>query len=542
VASLPLPGDKAASPKKGGFVGFITGLSRTTIGVICCLCVCLVVIVVIYVVSFNQYLEENFNKKERRELKEVDFGASRFDPSCKISYKPESMATKRAAQSPSSAQGYNRSFITHGLGVQDGTYPYLAFLHVYTNKTSSRCSATVVDERHILTSAHCVAEKNRSIEETSWESDFVKPSALVFANLAATRGWNVIKAADELKVNPYNSSTAPSKVVRAEAIFIHADYDSVSDGATDIALIRINETLKWTDTLKPVCLAGFKDSLPPTCVAFGYGKDHTSSENIEGYLFSAPGIKSFTSSECMSGEIRQKIGEQVDEQLPFFDYFQNKIERKKVNNWYMPVLMKDKLCSIIVADKRGICHGDSGGPLCCTPEGVKANPNYFTSPLLLSKTDPTLKQFGVSIKVIAFRKCGTVDMVSIFTSVKAHRLWLEFVAYPALQNEAEYRKLEKTRFDACLENMDWASIGQQYDDDDLKEVLWEKHKKLLQLNICRKLNQFMYCSENSKENFAWCDNLHSTALDGFGELTFGKYVDLLPFFKKERCRQLQIGC
>jgi hypothetical protein len=486
-------------------------------------------------ISFDWYVDQNVNKKGKRELKEVDFGASRFDPSCEISYKPESMATKRAALSPSSAQGYNRSFITHGLVVQGGTYPYLTFLRLYKDKGCGKCSATIIDERHILTAAHCVAETNRSLEGLSWESDFVKPSALAFANIAATRGLGGNKLD-----SPYINPQAPSTVVGAQAIYIYADYDSVSGGTYDIALIRINETLKWTDTLKPVCLAGFKDSLPPTCVAFGYGGDHTSSGNEEAELFSAPGLKSFQSSQCMSGEIEEKIAEHINKIQSIIN--QDEAELKKFRDSFIPVLMKDKLCSIVVADKRGICFGDSGGPLCCTPEGVKANPDYFTSPQLLPKTDPTLKQFGVSVKVIAFRKCGTVDMVSIFTSVKAHRLWLEFVAYPALQNEAEYRKLEKTRFDACLENMDWASIGQQYDDDDLKEVLWEKHKKPLQVNICRKLNQFMYCSENSKEKFEWCDNLHCTVLDGFGELTFGKYVDLLPFFKKERCRQLQIGC
>jgi hypothetical protein len=181
--------------------------------------------------------------------------------------------------------------------------------------------------------------------------------------------------------------------------------------------------------------------------------------------------------------------------------------------------------------------------LCCTPKGVKANPDYFNkSSDLFSKSDPTLKQFAVSVLAIQFWLCGNEDMVSMFTFVKAHRFWLEFVAYPALQNEVEYRKKEKERYDACLENMDWDSIGKEYDDDDLKTVTWETYKERVKVNICRKLNQFMYCSENTKENFAWCDNLHSTVLDGYGALTIGKYVDLLPFFKKERCRQLKIGC
>lgn len=161
----------------------------------------------------------------------------------------------------------------------------------------------------------------------------------------------------------------------------------------------------------------------------------------------------------------------------------------------------------------------------CTPKGVASDSGYNNpaSPLF-NQTDPTLKQFGINQKTMQIEvdSCSRFPAIDVFASVRSQRVWLELVAWPVLQNVTRFRRLERERYDDCMQNMAWEDVK--------KEAGMEvkrKHKNL----VCKAVVAYTFCLLHSPK-MKHCRHLQTTFLDAMIK------VDLQEQIRLERCRLL----
>lgn len=121
-----------------------------------------------------------------------------------------------------------------------GEFPWLALLEYQTyttNRTEFRCAGTLISNRHVLTSANCVSRL-----PLEWK--------LIHVRL----GEHQLDTDPDCE-NLYNFQECADPMVNVpvESIIVHPQYNP-NDQTNNIAIIRLNKSVSYTEWILPICL------------------------------------------------------------------------------------------------------------------------------------------------------------------------------------------------------------------------------------------------------------------------------------------------
>ncbi|XP_049801322.1 chymotrypsin-1-like [Schistocerca nitens] len=190
--------------------------------------------------------------------------------------------------------------IVGGEPAADHEFPALASLHV---NGSHYCGANVLNERWLLTAAHCVIA-------SGWSQQTI---------LAGT-----------------NSQTSGGSVHQVEQVIIHENYTGMADSLADIALVRVSPPLPLDGvTVSTVRLPTqgqeTEDGAAGVAAGWGYLSSDYGNETLAPWLQKLDVI-------VINNEDCQK------------DYRFN-------------IILPEHICAGNPQPQHGVCGGDSGGPL-----------------------------------------------------------------------------------------------------------------------------------------------------------------------------------
>ncbi|XP_040181956.1 transmembrane protease serine 5 [Rana temporaria] len=197
------------------------------------------------------------------------------------------------------------SRIIGGTDVTLGRWPWQISLYLNNKHV---CGGSIVAPKWIITAAHCV-HNYRSPQVSSWS---------VLAGIIS-----------------HSSVGQKGSVSAVEKIIYHQKYDDRSHDY-DIALMKLDKPLNYSDSIRPVCLPQYDQDLAAgsECWVSGWGYTHPDNTHMPRIL-----------KEAM---------------LPL-------ISTKKCNSSciYNGDITPRMLCAGYLDGKVDACQGDSGGPLVC---------------------------------------------------------------------------------------------------------------------------------------------------------------------------------
>ena len=126
--------------------------------------------------------------------------------------------------------------IINGFKVKPRSLKYQVYLYVFTNHNSAyTCGGSILNERYILTAAHCVVNDRKNIFDAN--------SVHVFIGLHNTCSQ---KELDQCRI-------------KVKKLILHNDYDLISTRhgiipVNDIALIKTSSKIKFNKRIQPACL------------------------------------------------------------------------------------------------------------------------------------------------------------------------------------------------------------------------------------------------------------------------------------------------
>ncbi|XP_027650737.1 coagulation factor XI isoform X3 [Falco peregrinus] len=199
--------------------------------------------------------------------------------------------------------------IVGGTDSSPGEWPWQVSLHVKLPRQRHLCGGSIISNQWVLTAAHCVM----SLENPNiWR---------VYAGI--------------LKQSEINEDTPFFKV---EEIIVHPQYKYAQTGY-DIALMKLDKPMNFTDLQLPICLPSKEDAniLYTDCwvIGWGYRKEKG---RVEDILQKAT-VPLMSREECQARYRKHRIGDKV-------------------------------ICAGYDEGGRDACKGDSGGPLSCRHEEV----------------------------------------------------------------------------------------------------------------------------------------------------------------------------
>ncbi|XP_017889733.1 chymotrypsin-1-like [Ceratina calcarata] len=214
------------------------------------------------------------------------------------------------------AYGFPGDVDTQIVGGKDaavGQFPYQVSLR---QNGRHFCGGSIINNRYILTAAHCVEGSSPS---------------------------KITVHAGTTKVDQPGDSYAAEKIVA------HRDYSSISL-VNDVALIRVNKNIAFTNLVKPIELAS--------------------------------GSKTYEGSACiLSGWGTTRVNGNVPTNLQWINLVIETNAKCKKSHWRVQA---SHICSFTKTGE-GACHGDSGGPL--VVDGTQVGIVSFGQPCAVGKPD-----------------------------------------------------------------------------------------------------------------------------------------------------------
>ncbi|KAM4650927.1 transmembrane protease serine 5 isoform 2-T2 [Discoglossus pictus] len=235
------------------------------------------------------------------------------------------------------------SRIIGGSDVTLGRWPWQVRLYLNNKHV---CGGSIVSHQWIVTAAHCV---HKSPQLSSWA---------VFSGIVSH--------------STLRQKTFASAV---EKIIYHQKYEDRSHDY-DIALMKLEKPLNYSDSVRPVCLPQYDQELPAgtECWVSGWGYTHPDSTHMPRTLKEAMvpliSIKKCNSSCVYNGDITPRM-----------------------------------LCAGYLHGKIDACQGDSGGPLVC-------------------QTDYTWRLVGV---VSWGMGCAEPNRPGVYTKISAFLDWIHHI-------------------------------------------------------------------------------------------------------------------
>uniref|UniRef100_A0A8D8Y7M4 Serine protease snake n=1 Tax=Cacopsylla melanoneura TaxID=428564 RepID=A0A8D8Y7M4_9HEMI len=250
-----------------------------------------------------------------------------------------------------------QALIVGGQKSELGEFPHMAAVGFRTKRgVSWNCGGSLISETFVVTAAHCT------------DSSLGKPVAVRLGEL------NLVRNDDG--ANPENY-----KVVQ---VYAHPDYSS-SKKYNDIALLRLDRSVEFTDNVRPACLhngetIGINRALATGWGAIGFGD--------------------------RSSDVLLKVG------LGFIE--NNKcaaLYRSEQSSSLNKGIIESQLCAGELDGGYDTCLGDSGGPL--------------------QVTSDTNKCIYKIVGVTSFGKfCGEKNSPGVYTRVSSFVPWIESIVWP----------------------------------------------------------------------------------------------------------------
>lgn len=227
-----------------------------------------------------------------------------------------------------------KPMIHNGRPSARGSYPWMVYLSfmVMGRLRLTTCAGTIINDRFIMTAAHCVEA----------------PEPLILSALTGIQLGVWVDRDLDLNHLKLEDSLEIKRVIK------HANY--LKDQATrmtDVALIELEHPLKFNDSFSPICLPDFTDFDNLVAAGWGFVDMHgTEPERLmEAEML------------VVSDDVCQQIYLSLEEhEMCAGDEFSN------------------------------VCPGDSGGPLMTRKQGVVFQAGITTAGTAISETDCGLTQ------------------------------------------------------------------------------------------------------------------------------------------------------
>ncbi|XP_074604412.1 venom protease-like [Brevipalpus obovatus] len=239
-------------------------------------------------------------------------------------------------------------------------YPWMAHLRFYPNKNKKRffyCGGSLIDEKHIMTAAHCLHTVNKTLYP--------------FDNVKVYLGLTNLK-----------NLTKPFYV---EEYFYPSAYDPTYPVEFDFAILRLTEKVIFSDIVYPICLPekGEPIKFNDLYVA-GWGHSTRERKKINPKLIHAR-VKYINHRQC--DKMRK---EYLMENYPKY--------RKNPEKFPLNGIHYNHMCAMDVKSSADACQGDSGGPLMAiSPK----NGRYFL----------------VGVVSGGYNECGAANSPTLYTIV-----------------------------------------------------------------------------------------------------------------------------
>ncbi|XP_056631776.1 CLIP domain-containing serine protease HP8-like [Diorhabda sublineata] len=213
--------------------------------------------------------------------------------------------------------------IVGGTRVALGEYPWMALIqYIGTKGVTNGCGGTLINSKYVLTAAHCVDE-----------------DILQFQSLQLYRiilGEYDTKTDPDCTAGPNSVCADAIKVYNAAQIIKHYNFDKTNGLLNDIALIKLDREVEFSDYIKPICL-------PRTNFVLNQNGRETVTVAGWGTIFTKKDVSAKESTSRMLNKVDLPVVDQV--------YCTNQ----------GVILTPGQLC-VGLGKGMDSCRGDSGGP------------------------------------------------------------------------------------------------------------------------------------------------------------------------------------
>jgi hypothetical protein len=375
-----------------------------------------------------------------------------------------------------------RSFVFGGEEAKLGQYPYVALI-LDPNDNYFKCTGSILDDRHVVTAAHCLGlnlknlKKKIPIDRLFTKSDFVLCPQIGQVSVAFVSA----------------ETTSDTQTVGSEMVYIHSLFKSdleLSGGGTyDIAVIRLQHSITFSDVVKPVCVRTPSDLMPEACEIAGFGlstleEDDKNWRVLPIQLRHAGGMGWMDQPQCESEEVVRKFAEALTK---------HQVKANKDTSRTVDINLKEekyrttgKICYVVQADGKSNCHGDSGGPVFCRPPGT----SY-------------LKLYGIIMAHLA-GNCGSQGTWNFAESLQLQLTWLEYVAYPMVKDAQKSMERAGVLFQYCMAHLDWGRAASESTSIFMNHTFTEREK----MSLCRWFTAYDKCmaSHPTPAECKWLDD------------------------------------